>query len=62
MAINNQIFFIENEDYLDTKSNPESYKYFGDNIYSLIGLPKRDILKRIEIFNDKGLNITLTEQ
>lgn len=62
MAINNQIFFIENEDYLDTKSNPESYKYFGDNIYSLIGLPKRDILKRIEIFNDKGLNIILTEQ
>ena len=62
LALNNKIFFIENEDYLDTKSNPESYKYFGDNIYSLIGLPKRDILKRIEIFNDKGLNITLTEQ
>lgn len=62
LAINNQIFFIENEDYLDTKSNPESYKYFGDNIYSLIGLPKRDILKRIEIFNDNGLNIALTEQ
>ena len=62
MAINNQIFFIENEDYLDTKSNPESYKYFGDNIYSLIGLPKRDILKRIEIFNDNDLNITITEQ
>lgn len=62
MAINNQIFFIENEDYLDAKSNPESYKYFGDNIYSLIGLPKRDILKRIEIFNDNGLNITLAEQ
>lgn len=62
LAFNNKIFFIENEDYLDTKSNPESYKYFGDNIYSLIGLPKRDILKRIEILNDNKLNIILTEQ
>lgn len=62
LAFNNKIFFIENENYLDTKSHPESYKYFGDNIYSLIGLPKREILRRIEIFNDNGLNITLTEQ
>ncbi len=62
LAINNQIFFIENEDYLDTKSHPESYKYFGDNIYSLTGLPKSEILRRIKIFSDNGLNITLTEQ
>lgn len=62
LAVNNKVFFIENEDYLDTKSHPESYKYFGDNIYSLTGLPKSEILRRIKIFSDNGLNITLTEQ
>lgn len=62
LAVNNKVFFIENEDYLDTKSHPESYKYFGDNIYSLTGLPKSEILRRIEILNNNDLNITITEQ
>lgn len=62
LALDNKVFFVEDDDYLSRKSNPGSYKYFGDNIYAIVGLSRKDTLRKIDILNNQGVNVLLEEE
>lgn len=61
LALDNKVFFVEDDNYLSRKSNPGSYKYFGNNIYAIVGLSRKDTLRKIDILNNQGINVVFEE-